>query len=103
MSSTGYVTFKIDGKSYRLEAFSGGPKTLFFIFGDATNGEETYEASRFMNAHILENGKVDLNFNRAHNPPCAYTPYATCPLPPSQNQLGIKILAGEKKYPASLH
>ena len=103
MNSLGYVTFKIDGKIYRLEAFSGEPQTLFFIFGDETNGKETYEASRFMNACILENGKVDLNFNRAHNPPCAYTPFATCPLPPPQNHLKIQILAGEKKYPDSHH
>jgi uncharacterized protein (DUF1684 family) len=103
MNSPGYVTFKIDGKVYRLDAFSGEPKTLFFIFGDDTNGKETYEASRFMDAHILENGNVDLNFNRAFNPPCAYTLYATCPLPPPQNQLKISILAGEKKYPDSHH
>jgi uncharacterized protein (DUF1684 family) len=103
MNSLGYVTFKIDGKLYRLEAFSGEPQTLFFIFGDETNGKETYEASRFMNARILENGKVDLNFNRAFNPPCAYTPFATCPLPPPQNHLKTRILAGEKKYPDSHH
>ena len=103
MNSPGYVTFKIDGKFYRLDAFSGKPKTLFFIFGDDTNGKETYEASRFMEADIMADGKVDLNFNRAYNPPCAYTPYATCPLPPPQNQLKTSILAGEKKYPDSLH
>jgi uncharacterized protein (DUF1684 family) len=103
MNSPGYVTFKIDGKVFRLDAFSGKPKTLFFIFGDETNGKETYEASRFMDAEILENGEVVLNFNRAYNPPCAYTPYATCPLPPPQNQLEISILAGEKKYPDSQH
>jgi uncharacterized protein (DUF1684 family) len=103
MSSLGYVTFKIDGKACRLDAFSGKPKTLFFIFGDETNGKETYEASRFLDAEILESGKVVLNFNRAHNPPCAYTRYATCPLPPPQNQLKISILAGEKTYPDSPH
>ena len=103
MSSLGYVTFKIDGKAYRLDAFSGKPQTLFFIFGDETNGKDTYEASRFLDAEILESGKVVLNFNRAHNPPCAYTPHATCPLPPPQNQLKISILAGEKKYPDSFH
>jgi uncharacterized protein (DUF1684 family) len=103
MNSPGYVSFKIDGKVYRLDAFSGEPKTLFFIFGDATNGKETYEASRFLDAEILENEKVDLNFNRAYNPPCAYTPYATCPLPSPQNQLKIPIRAGEKKYPDSHH
>ncbi len=103
MNSPGYVTFKIDGEFYRLDAFLGKPKTLFFIFGDDTNGKETYEASRFMEAYIQENGKVDMNFNRAYNPPCAYTPYATCPLPPPQNQLKTSILAGEKKYPDSPH
>jgi uncharacterized protein (DUF1684 family) len=103
INAIGYVTFKIDGKAYRLEASSVGPKTLYFIFGDETNGKETYEASRFMSARILESGKVDLNFNRAFNPPCAYTPFATCPLPPSQNQLKTQILAGEKKYPDSPH
>ncbi len=103
MNSPGYVTFKIDGKFYRLDAFSGKPKTLFFIFGDDTNGKETYDASRFMEADIMSDGKVDLNFNRAYNPPCAYTTYASCPLPPPQNQLKTSILAGEKKYPDSLH
>ena len=103
MTSPGYVIFEIEGKLYRLDAFSGDPKTLFFIFGDETNGKETYEASRFMDANILENGKVDMNFNRAYNPPCAYTPFATCPLPPPQNQLKIQIFAGEKKYPDSHH
>jgi uncharacterized protein (DUF1684 family) len=103
MSSPGYVTFEIEGNIYRLDAFSGDLKTLFFIFGDETNGKETYEASRFMEANILANGKVDMNFNRAYNPPCAYTPFATCPLPPPQNQLKTQILAGEKKYPESRH
>jgi len=99
----GYVTFKIEGKLYRLDAFAGEPQTLFFIFGDETNGEETYEACRFLEASFLENGQVDLNFNRAYNPPCAYTPHATCPLPPPQNQLCVRILAGEKTYPDSPH
>ncbi len=103
MDSPGYVTFEIDGKVYRLDAFSGQPNVLFFIFGDETNGKETYEASRFMEADILEDGKVNLNFNRAFNPPCAYTPYATCPLPPPQNRLKIRISAGEKKYPDPPH
>jgi uncharacterized protein (DUF1684 family) len=103
MNSTGYVTFKIDGRTYRLDAFSSNSKGLFFVFGDYTNGKETYEASRFMYAKVLESGKVVMNFNRAYNPPCAYTPFATCPLPPPQNQLEIRILAGEKKYPDSHH
>lgn len=105
MTSPGYVLFKLGGKSYRLEAFQGNPENtrFFFIFKDETNGKETYEASRFMVADLLENGKVDLNFNRAYNPPCAYTPYATCPLPPPENYLNVRIEAGEKKYPGGHH
>jgi uncharacterized protein (DUF1684 family) len=100
MVSLGYVKFRLNGKEYRLDAFETRPgsKTLFIIFKDETSGKETYGTSRFMEAHILDDGSVDLNFNRAHNPPCAYTPYATCPLPPSQNILPVKIEAGEKIY-----
>ena len=100
MVSLGYVKFQLNGKEYRLDAFESGSgsKTLFIIFKDETSGKETYGASRFMEARIFDDGSVDLNFNRAHNPPCAYTPYATCPLPPSQNILPVKIEAGEKIY-----
>ena len=101
MVSPGYVKFVINGKEYRLDAFQGDAKStkLFFIFSDETNGEETYGGGRFMYSDILENGKVDLNFNRAYNPPCSYTPYFTCPLPPPQNFLKVRIEAGERKYP----
>ena len=100
MMSPGYVSFQLNGKNLRLDAFarSAESKRLFIIFNDETNGKETYLASRFMNCDVLENGDVDLNFNRAYNPPCAYTPYATCPLPPAQNGLPVRIEAGEKKY-----
>lgn len=100
MKVPGYIVFKFDGKEYRLDAFETKPqsKALFIIFKDGTNGNETYGASRFMNVKILDDGSVDLNFNRAHNPPCAYTPYATCPLPPLQNVLPVRIEAGEKMY-----
>ena len=98
--SPGYVQFQIDGKEVRLDAFESGPglKRLFFVFRDGTSGKETYGASRFMTCDVLEDGSVDLNFNRAYNPPCAYTPYATCPLPPPQNVLSVRIEAGEKAY-----
>ncbi len=103
--SVGFVDFRLESKHYRLEAFQSNAQNteLFFIFKDETNGRETYEASRFMTANVLDNGQVDLNFNRAHNPPCAYTLYATCPLPPPQNYLKIRIEAGEKKYPGRPH
>ncbi|MFQ6070206.1 MAG: DUF1684 domain-containing protein [Candidatus Aminicenantales bacterium] len=104
MASPGYVKFSLDGKEYHLDVF-GNPsnKRLFIIFKDGTNGKETYEPGRFLRAKIMDNGKVDLNFNRAYNPPCAYTPYATCPLAPLQNWLKVRIEAGEKKYPGSKH
>lgn len=94
----GFVKFQLNGNEYQLDAFESGPKKLFFIFKDETNGHETYGASRYMTSNILKNNKVDLNFNRAYNPPCAYSAYATCPLPPPQNYLPVKIKAGEKKY-----
>ncbi len=105
MSSPGYVKFELEGREYKLQAFEGNAKNtkLFFIFKDETNGKESYEATRFMVSDVLENGKVDLNFNRAYNPPCAYTPYATCPLPPPQNYLQVRIEAGEKKYGETYH
>jgi uncharacterized protein (DUF1684 family) len=95
----GYVKFQIDGKEYQLDVFeTSNAKRFYFIFKDETNGHETYGASRFLYANILEDGNVDMNFNRATNPPCAYTPYATCPLPPPQNYLSVRIEAGEKMY-----
>jgi hypothetical protein len=103
--SVGVVDFRLESKHHRLVAFRSNAQNtkLFFIFKDETNGRETYEASRFMTVDVLDNGRVDLNFNRAHNPPCAYTLYATCPLPPPQNYLTVRIEAGEKKYPGKLH
>ncbi len=104
MVSPGYVKFALDGRELKLIGFSQGPKNLFIIFKDLTNGVETYEASRFMSAEILEGGdKVNLNFNRAYNPPCAFTPHATCPLPPPENILDVRIAAGEKRYSKELH
>jgi uncharacterized protein (DUF1684 family) len=105
MKSPGYVKFMIDEKEFRLDAFveDAQSKQLFFIFKDETNGKETYGAGRFMTSNVLEDGKVDLNFNRAYNPPCAYTPYATCPLAPEQNWLKVRIEAGEKNYAGGHH
>jgi uncharacterized protein (DUF1684 family) len=99
MLSPGYVRFDLEGREFKLVGFSQGANSLFIIFKDLTNGIETYEASRFLSAEILEEGrKVNLNFNRAYNPPCAFTPHATCPLPPPENILDIRIAAGEKRY-----
>lgn len=100
MPSPGYLEFRIGKKELRLDVFGEDPesKNLFIIFKDRTSGRETHGACRFLASRVLDDGSVDLNFNRAYNPPCAYTPYATCPLPPQQNELSVPIKAGEKQY-----
>jgi uncharacterized protein len=97
--SPGAVVFEKDGKTYRLDALSGGDDgSLFLIFGDPTNGHETYGAGRFLDTSPVKNGRVVVDFNQAYNPPCAFTSFATCPLPPKENKLAVKVEAGEKKY-----
>jgi lysophospholipase L1-like esterase len=96
----GYVTFTMDGQECRLEAQSEGDG-LFINFKDRTNGDVTYPPGRFLDAPKPENGVVYLDFNQAYNPPCAFTAFATCPLPPPQNFLKVAIPAGEKKYHVS--
>jgi len=100
--SPGYVTFQKDGRDLRLEAMLDEGK-LFFVLRDQTSGKTTYGASRFLYAEQAQNGMVWLDFNQAENPPCAFTAYATCPLPPPQNRLALEITAGEKKYAGSSH
>jgi uncharacterized protein (DUF1684 family) len=92
----GYVEFKIAGKTHRLEAIDAGDE-LFFNFKDLTNGGKTYGAGRFLYTKAPKNGQVTLDFNQAVNPPCAYTAFATCPLPPKANYLQVAIEAGELK------
>lgn len=96
----GAVELKVDGKAYLIDALQeGDDKSLFLIFGDQTNGKETYGAGRFLYSEPPdENGKVIVDFNKAYSPPCAFTAFATCPLPPKQNKLALRIEAGEKKY-----
>jgi len=98
--SPGAVVFEVAGKAWRLDAVEErGSDELFLIFGDATNGKETYGAGRFLYApRPGKDGRVVVDFNKAYNPPCAFTPYATCPLPPRQNRLSVRIEAGEKSY-----
>jgi uncharacterized protein len=95
--SPGYVTFQKDGQEFRLEPTLDEGK-LFFVLRDHTSGKTTYGASRFLYTEQAENGMVWLDFNKAENPPCAFTAYATCPLPPPQNRLALAITAGEKTY-----
>lgn len=98
--SPGYVVFQLHGREYRLYPVYDDPgsKDLFFVFRDLTSGKETYGAGRFLDTAPPQDGKVLLDFNKAYNPPCAFTPYATCPLPPKENRLPVRIEAGEKKY-----
>lgn len=95
----GVVEFQRGGKSYRLEALDEGDNQLFLIFADRTNGRGSYSAGRFLDASMPANdGSVMLDFNQAYNPPCVFTAYATCPLPPNENRLDLPIDAGEKNY-----
>ncbi|WP_306591796.1 DUF1684 domain-containing protein [Geothrix sp. 21YS21S-4] len=100
MPAPGLVRFTLKGRSYTLEPVQeDGPESkFFFIFRDATAGKETYPAGRFLYADPPKDGKLILDFNRAVNPPCAFTPFATCPLPPKQNRLNVRIPAGEKTF-----
>lgn len=96
--SPGKLIFSLQGKQYTLDALEEEGK-LFIVFGDITSGKETYAAGRFIYADMPDaNGNTILDFNKAYNPPCAFTPYATCPLPPKQNILPIAVTAGEKDY-----
>lgn len=97
MKSPGVLRFKLKGKKYTLQPVEEDDK-LFIIFRDLSSRTETYGAGRFLYAAKPVNGKVILDFNKAENPPCAFTKYATCPLPPQQNRLDIEIKAGEKRY-----
>jgi len=94
----GNLSFDKDGKTYSLVPVVEGD-SYFIIFADETNGEETYGAGRFLYTTLPDSaGKVVLDFNKAYNPPCAFTKYATCPLPPKENYLHLKVTAGEKKF-----
>ncbi len=94
----GHLVFQLEGKNYSLDPVTEGNE-FFIIFADETNGEETYGAGRFLYAEKPDSsGTTILDFNKAYNPPCAFTPYATCPLPPKQNYLHLRLGAGEKKY-----
>ena len=98
LASPGMVEFKIAGRIYRLEPTIDDGE-LFYVFKDKTAGHGTYGAGRFLNGPMPKEGKVELDFNKAYNPPCAFTPYATCPLPLKQNFLDVAIPAGEQLPP----
>ena len=100
MESPGYVEFTLNGRTSRLEPVyeTARREDLFFIFKDLTSRTDTYEAGRYLHTPLPRDGVVDLDFNRAYNPPCAFTAFATCPLPTKENQLGVAIRAGELRH-----
>ncbi len=93
----GRVHFTLHGRALSLEPVLEDDGTYFFIFKDKTNGRLSYGAGRFLYTEAAQDGQVILDFNRAENPPCAFTAYATCPLAPEGNRLPVAIAAGEKK------
>lgn len=99
MSNPGVVEFERGGQTYRLEALDEGNEQLFLILADRTSGHDSYGAGRYLYAAKPDlQGRVTLDFNQAYNPPCAFTAFATCPLPPHENRLDLAITAGEKAY-----
>ena len=97
----GALVFDVDGQTYRLDAIAEeGSREFFVIFKDATSADATYPAGRYLYVpRPGVDGKIVVDFNKAYSPPCAFTPFATCPLPPPQNRLPIRIEAGEKYTP----
>ncbi|MBW3550340.1 MAG: DUF1684 domain-containing protein [Proteobacteria bacterium] len=103
VANPGVVEFEHDGTLHRIEALDHGEDTLFLVFADRTSGHGSYGAGRYLDAPRPDaQGRITLDFNRAYNPPCAFTAFATCPLPPPENRLDLAIEAGEKTY-ASPH
>ncbi len=103
--SPGALEFVVDGQTCRLDAIAEpGDTELFVIFADPTNGAETYGAGRFLYVPRPDSsGFTYIDFNKAYNPPCVFTEFATCPLPPAENRLPVRITAGEKNYADAVH
>ena len=98
LKTPGLLSFKLNGQQFELRPLIEDEKKLFVIFRDLTARTTTYPAGRYLYADLPKDGKVVLDFNRAENPPCAFTAFATCPLPPRQNIMNTEIKAGELKY-----
>jgi uncharacterized protein (DUF1684 family) len=104
MANPGVVEFQRDGKTWRIEALDEGEGVLFLVFADRTNGHGSYGAGRVLDAPLPDaQGRVVLDFNQSRNPPCAFSAFATCPLPPPENRLDLAITAGEKAYHSPSH
>ena len=101
MPTPGTVTFERDGMRHSLQALANDDGSLFLIFADRTSGHGSYSAGRYLDAPAPDaDGHVRLDFNQSYNPPCAFTDFATCPLPPDANRLDLAVPAGEKAYHA---
>ena len=95
----GNVVFSAGGEQHRLAVFGEASDRQFFVvFADRSNGQETYGGGRFLVVDHHPDGRATIDFNKAYSPPCAFTPYATCPLPPAQNRLDLYVRAGEQQY-----
>ena len=105
MPVPGKAVFEHDGKTFELLPVleTEDAEELFYMIADKTSGKETYGAARFIYSAMPKDGKVVIDFNKAYNPPCAFTPFATCPLAPPENRLGVAVKAGEKKYRGGQH
>lgn len=99
----GVVEFTLNGETLRLRPFTTETGRFYFVFNDASSGVETYEAARFLYSDLSPEGTTILDFNEAYNPPCSFNPFTTCPIPLPENQLPIKVLAGEKRYRGVVH
>jgi len=101
-TAPGVVSFRLNGEALKLEVYDAGSaenRRFFIVFRDLTSGKETYPSARFLYAdRPSANGEVVLDFNKAYNPPCAFNPFTTCPLPSEQNRLRVRIEAGELDY-----
>jgi hypothetical protein len=97
-ATQGVVEFTLHGRTLTLRPFTTRPNRFYFVFRDASSGEETYETARFLYSDLLADGTTVLDFNEAYNPPCAFNAYTTCPIPLRENVLPVKVLAGEKAY-----
>jgi uncharacterized protein (DUF1684 family) len=97
-TTEGVVEFTLNGETVRMRPMTTRPGRFYFIFRDGTSGKETYETARFLYSDLRSDGRTILDFNQAYNPPCAFNPYTTCPLPPQENRLKLRIPAGEMAY-----
>jgi len=103
LPSPGAIVFERDGREWRLDTIleQPGDETLFVMFSDGTSGKETYGAGRFLRIPLPSAAATRVDFNESYNPPCAFNDFSTCPLPPYQNRLTLRVEAGEKKHGAS--